>query len=400
MKYKLTYLLISALITWFAVAPQKEQADFKLITNKNEFEAGSEIVLKFNTSSSETPNLYLSNSYGSSLIVPQLESGVLTYVFPETFANKSGKIFWKLLSENHSVFGALNVTPKLELNTMESYIGPPSIAVGGNYAMLVVIPTDVFDNPLPDSTKVNVKHQFLSTQSNEGVFVNNSIAYKNIFSENEAGRILIASECLGKNSKEYTIDAFPDIPKNFTITYNRNHDFADANQITTFTTSVIKDTYGNTVSDGTYVEFFIKNNEANILKTFGTTINGIATAKMIHPNHKESWTVKAIIDGMAESGFITLSYKQVISDFKVHFSEDNRTVTVGPLKSFMDQLTPDGLEVSLSVYKGDNKLKTLTKTSFEGFSVFKLSNNNFPVDTYTFKIELAGIQKNFTNVKL
>ncbi|MFI1773307.1 hypothetical protein [Thalassobellus citreus] len=400
MKIKFTYLLIISMVFSSFTSTVKNNDAFKLLTTSTEFEAGSSISLKFSNESSEKPNLYLSNSYGSTIIKPNTESGILNYQIPQTISNKTGIVNWKLLSTS-SLSGKFKITSKQKVASMETYLGPPSIEAGGtDYAMLVVIPTDVLDNPLTDSTKVNVKHQFLENQNDEDILIKNNIAYKNIYSETKTGRILVSSECLGINSKEYTINVLPAIPTDFSISYQRNHDYADGNQITSFSTSTIKDKHGNIVSDGTYVEFFINNTSKNILKTFGTTINGIAKAKMIHPDHEDNWTVKAFIEGMAESNSITLAYKPVITNFDVAFSSNNRIITIGPLKSFMNQMIPDGLEVSLSIYENNTKLKTLYKSSFEGFATFKLDTNNAPSSTYTFIIKAAGIEKTHSNIKL
>ncbi len=375
--------------------------DYKLIATKNEFVAGDAIVLKFSTTGGLQPLLYASYSYGNTIIKPVTEVGMLNYNLPQTISSKSGVVNWKLLADNQTLSGKCHILPKTKAISMETYLGPPSIAAGRtDFSMLVVIPTDRFDNPLQDSTAVNVKHQFLNNEENNTVYIKNGISYKNIFSETKTGRMLISSECLGKNSKEFTLNVLPDLPTDFEIYFDRNHQYADGNQITSFTTSIIKDNYGNIVSDGTYAAFFISNKSKAILKTSGTTINGIASAKMIHPDHEDSWKVKAIIEGMAKSNTIELDYKPALLDFQVVFSEDNRTITIGPLKSFMNQMIPDGLEVSLSVFKNKTKHKTLLKSSFGGYATFKLNTNDFTNDIYNFKIETAGIEKPFKQIKL
>ncbi len=397
---KHTYLLLFGWMVLLSVPSYGNNGTIELITKTTEFEAGQAITLKFSNTDNATPSLYVSNSYGATLIKPEKDSGILNYLIPQSISNKTGVVHWKLLA-NNSLSGAFSVISKQKATSIETYLGPPSIQAGGtDYSMLVVIPTDYLDNPLADSTKVIVKHQFLDNQNKEVVLMNHRIAYKNIYSEPKTGRILVSSECLEFNSKEYTVNVLPAIPTDFDISYSRNHDYADGNQITTFSTSIIKDQYGNLVSDGTYVDFFITNRSNHILKTSGTTINGIAYAKMIHPDHEDQWSVKAFIEGMAESKPIQLAYKAIISDFNVQFSENSRTVTIGPLQSFMHQMVPDGLEVSLSVFQNDIKLKTLTKSAFEGYATFKLDTNNFPSDNYTLKIETAGVQKTYTNVKL
>lgn len=398
MTLKFTYILISGLIALLSITPNGDNEDIQLLTKETKFIAGETIILKFSNNADKKPSLYVSNSYGSTIIQPDVASGVLNYHIPQSICKKTGVVTWKLLGDN-SLSGKFNINSKLETAFLETYLGPPSIKAGGtDYSMLVIIPTDIYDNPLADSTKVIAKHQFLDNQSKDDIIIENRIAYKNIYSETKTGRILVSSECLELNSKEYTVNVLPAIPTDFTISHHRNHDYADGNQITTFSTSIIKDKLGNIVSDGTYVEFFMTNNSKYILKTSGTTINGTATAKMIHPDHEDQWIVKAFVEGMAESNQIELTYLPIISDFKVVFSENNRTITIGPLKSFMNQMIPDGLEVLLSVYGNDKKIQTLTKSSFEGFVTFKLDTNQFPSKNYTFKIKTAGIDKTYTNL--
>jgi hypothetical protein len=78
-------------------------------------------------------------------------------------------------------------------------------------------------------------------------------------------------------SKEVETGYIKYIATDFLIFYSRNHDYADGNQITSFTTSIVKDAYDNTVSDGTMVIFHITYQKTICFKTFGSTINGIAT---------------------------------------------------------------------------------------------------------------------------
>ena len=332
------------------------------------------------------------------MVTPFFESNTLNYSIPVSISNKIGVVNWKLFHDKTSQSGKFIINPKQEVAKMETYIGPPSIEAGGtDYTMLVVIPTDSLDNPLTENTLVNAKHQFLATEQNDQIFTKNLIAYRNLFSKKESGRMLVSSESSGTNSKEFTINVFPAIPTDFTISAKRPHEYADGNQITTFSTSVIKDKHNNPVSDGTYVTLFITNNKGNILKTSGTTIKGVATSKMIHPDFEDSWQVKAYIDGMAESNTIILNYKKVITDFNVIFSKNNRVITVGPLQSFMKQVIPDGLQVNLQIYKDNKLIKTYTKTSFVGFANFNLKSSIFNNDSYKLLVKTAGIEKTFNN---
>ncbi|TBN17938.1 hypothetical protein EYD46_03975 [Hyunsoonleella pacifica] len=375
--------------------------NIQLITTTTTFVAGEDVTLKFKIENNTSPSLYISNSFGSTLIKAHKTDNILSYNIPLHLSSRVGTINWVLLAKPNSLQGSLKITPQNTVNTIQNYLGPPSITAGGNdYSMLVAIPIDNYDNPLAKGTKVAVKHQFHSSRTIDTIFIKNNISYKNIYSTKQTGRILLNSSCLEFNSKEYDINVMPAPPTNFNIGYSRHHNYADGNQITTFTTSIIKDKYGNIVSDGTYVDFFIKNGTKTVLKTSGTTIKGLATAKMIHPDHADTWEIQAFIDGMAESNSIKIDYKTVISDFNIEFSNDNRNITVGPLKSFMDQMIPDGLQVTLYIYSGENLVHTKHKSSSDGYVTFTLNVNQFPKGTYNITIKVAGNSKSVNTVKL
>ncbi|MFD1017353.1 hypothetical protein [Winogradskyella rapida] len=400
-KYTYLFLLGLMFLSSFALLQKQEPGNYEYLSKTTEFEVGTPIVLKFSAPNSEKPLLYCSNSYGATLITPVLTSGALTYTIPENMSKKIGILNWELRSDFSNNSGSLTLNPKAEVASMETYIGPPSIEAGGtDYTMLVIIPTDSLDNPVPNNTLVTETHQFLDAEEANSIYTNNFIAFKNLYSEKESGRLLVASECLGVHSKEFTINVAAAIPTDFSISATRPHAYADGNQITTFTTSILKDEHNNVVSDGTFVTFFITDQDKHILKTTGTTIDGVAQAKIIHPDHEAQWEIKAYVEGMSESPSIALTYHQVINDFEVVFSDKNRTINVGPLQSFMGQMIPDGLHVTLHIYKDKTLVNSIVKTSFNGYVHFNLNPAIYTNGHYNFSIETAGKTKEFNTKKL
>ncbi|NNK73690.1 MAG: hypothetical protein HKO94_10910 [Flavobacteriaceae bacterium] len=358
------------------------------------FTAGDTIELKFSTDSSNNPKLYVSNSYGSTLLTAVRENELLVYTIPASFGNKSGIVNWRLTASETDLSGHFYIKPKAAVKSLESYLGPPSIQAGGtDFSMLVVIPTDALDNPLEDSTVVNIKTHFRASEDASEIPTRYFLAYKNIYSPEQTGRILISSESSGVTSKEFDINVLASLPTDFKISEQRNHKYADGNQIVTLSTSKILDRYGNVIEDGTLTEFFIKNQKGAYLKTAGTTVNGVANAQIIHPDQADEWTVKAIIQGMAESDTITFNFEQIFDDFEVSFSEDNRRIAVGPLKSFMEQLVPDGFHVRLSVFKENQLIQTISKQTLSGKVNFMLNPDILPEGNYTIKINTAGLEK-------
>jgi hypothetical protein len=373
----------------------------KLISTSKEFVAGSEISLKFKVKSLKSPRLFIHHSYGSTLLNAVQSTDDIEFFIPSKIAAKTGVVHWKLI-ESSTVYlkGSISIIPEsTKKTTIESYLGPNSIQAGNtDFSMLVVIPTDIFDNPLLDNTSVNISNQFLETINSKAKKTKNFIAWQNILSKEKSGAILVSSFCNGINSKELTTNVYPSNPTDFKLFYNRNHEYADGNQLTELSTSIIKDEFGNEVADGTLIDFVIITDENNLLKTSASTINGIAAAKMLHPEKETVWKVRGVVTGLAESNELRISYKSILKDFEVLFSEDSRAITIGPLKSFMNQLVPDGITVTLSIFSNDKLVETLEKTSFEGKVMFYLGPEFYKENPYSFKIEALGISKQLDNI--
>ena len=90
----------------------------------------------------------------------------------------------------------------------------------------------------------------------------------------------------------------------------------------------------------------------------------------------------------------------MFNDFKIQFFENNRTVIVGPLKSFMNQMIPDGLKVKLTIQQNNVTLNELVKTTRNGYVTFNLDANVYPKETYNIIISVAEISKTYPSKKL
>ena len=386
----LSLVVIGSSFGYFYAEIEAEKID--LLNAENEYIAGETIQLNFNNID-EDCKLYLHHSYSKTILKPEIVENKGIFSLPEFLSSKSGIVNWVLLKDGEQKrIGSFEILPKVASKTViESYFGPRSIQAGDrDYSMLVVVPMDAMDNPLPDSTRVMLHKQFYEEIDSVEIFTDKLMAWKNIMAYRKAGNINISSRVLGVNSIELTTNVLPSNATNFQISSFRNHDFADGNQIAEFTTSEIKDEWGNTISDGTLVSFYIENEAGTILSTRGSSIEGVATAKIIHPDHPDTWKIKAYITGLAESNTIEISFRQALKDFEVEFYNKNRTIKVGPLQSFMQQLIPDGALVKLHIYHQNKLVEVKQETSNDGFVTFKLPKSFYPENTYSFKIEALG----------
>ncbi len=384
----------------FALIVQVEKPiSVTLKTTQKKYQAGEKIVLDFAYDTTLTFQLFLKNSYGSTL----LSSSSGQFTIPEYLARKRGRLDYFLIQDTKCVYkGHLSIGTNLDtLVELETYIGPPSIVAGDrDYTMHVIAPTDRYDNPLPDSTKVIFKHQFLGTEKAYEELTKDLIGWRNIFAYEKKGKLLVSSQIGGTDSKEFSVEIFPALPEDFVINSFREHKYADGNQIITFSTGIVRDEFDNIVADGTMVNFVIKNQGGTLLKAQGTTVNGIALGKVLHPSYKDTWQIQAFVDGIAKSNTISVVFDAVLEDFEVSFDAGNREIVVGPLRSFMEQLIPDGALVKLEIYKDNKRIETKVKTSFEGEVKFILAEGFYPPGDYNFDISSLGVTKTFKNVTL
>ncbi|WP_289063103.1 hypothetical protein [uncultured Zobellia sp.] len=394
-------ILVVMLFLGCSKEPEEVKKDvdtqFELLTNEENFIAGEPFSLKFKASEKVSPHLVFSNAVGTTLLNASYTDGTLEFDVPKNFYEKSGICYWSLISNSQEkMSGKLNIQVNTKRGTyLESYLGPRSLTAGPeDYSMFVMVATDVYDNPLNDSTAILSKVQFQNSQSEKVLRSKNLMAWTKVRSPKQSGRMLISAACNETDSKEFTTIIYPANPVDFTIFYERNHKYADGNQVITFRTDIIRDTFGNVASEGTLVSFIITDDKGAKLKTQGTTLNGKAEARLLHPEHKATWSVEAFVTGAARSKPVTIAFKASVTDYETRFLDNYRTLIIGPLKSFMNQLVPDGMPMSLTVKNSDGKvLDVLRTTSIQGEGKFELSPDFFPPGNYELQIKTAGITK-------
>lgn len=357
------------------------------------YEAGTTIVLKFKNLTKPTA-MYCSNSYSNTLVFPEIQKEITQYTIPLFITKKTGWLYWELSKPHQKHSGRIDITPIKKAHKIETYLGPPSILAGfDEKSMIVTIPTDSLNNPLSKGTPVKIKKSLNGTTNEKIIKTDGLFAYSTIYGGTKTNRALITSECLNLTSKELSLEITPSTPTDFSIFYNRIHQYADGNQITSFYTSTIKDRYDNIIADGTIVNFTILDKKGNLLQTQGISIRGVATCQMVHPDHQETWTVHAFIDKFCQSNSIQIEYIKAVKDFPIRYKKDQMLLVAGPFKSFMSQILPDGLMVHLNIYHQEELVNSFTVQSEKGFANFKLKNILEPNKEYKITVRAAEISK-------
>lgn len=363
----------------------------------DEFNAGDTIQLVFTKSGDGSPSLLISGSYGNSVLTPISRNNKLVFIIPPEFSKTVGICRWCLINDNSILKnGQIKIKPKYTKKpNLETYLGPRSIIAGGeDYSMLVVSATDTFDNPILDGRDIEVNQQFKSVRSSYIIKNKNFVAYKNLYSTNETGSLFFGVKVNKAVSKEMSSAVYPALPINFTISTQQNHPYADGNQILMISTNKIRDKYGNLMSDGTLVNFTIKTNKQEIMSCIGLTQNGIASAKILHPSTPSSWFITAHINGAAMSNKLTLKFKQSTYDFSVYYDPKYKILEVKDIRSYMNQLVPDGIIINCIISDMNGEIVYMTDlSSRSGKGMLDLNPIFLEDDSYNITTKLMGIEK-------
>ena len=402
--HKYSYILL--ILLFFGACSKRQEtailnsSEISAIPHKTNFYADEKIELKFKTVDSTGIKMILENAYGAITLKPSMQNTTITFTVPDFISRKTGLCHWSLLSnDEQQLEGSLKISPTQTTDvSVESYLGPRSINAGKrDYAMHVIAPTDEFDNPLPEGTTLSSIYQFGNNINSTPIILKNLIGWQNIYSPLKSGRILVMATCRESTSKEFTTVVYPANAVDFDISFERNHDYADGNQVILFSSDSIKDEFGNIVSDGTLVSFVATNSEGIQLKAVGTTLNGIAKARFLHPYKPDNWEVKAYVTGTAESSVIGLSFRIAIKDYQIKFNKETSIVEVLEIKSFMEQTAPDGIPIEIKVFDATNSLVLEDRTTSRlGQANFKLTREYFEPGNYSIEINVAGLSKKMT----
>ena len=377
-------------------------AEFTIKTQSLEYVAGDTILLGIQHNASTKAKrdnalnlslqLMVISSFGITVVDPINEDLERAFTIPNEFCKIAGDLQVILLHRGE-ISDRLTIQIKPAYNSalqMENYIGPPSIIIGSNeYAMLVSLPTDAFDNLLSDNTELQIHSSFGNQKQSETKLLENGYAWKKFYPNDTPGKLFVGVDCLGVGSGQLETVIQPSKPTDFNISVEREHNYADGNELVTLRSSVLKDQFGNTLSDGTLVVYEIQSDREVGLSTSAVTINGIATAQILHPDLPSNWEIQAVVPGISQSDLVSLEFEAAIRSEDLKVTIDEGVIIVGPIYSYLGQLVPDGTEVTLQ----RDGVKMIRKYTQNGAVEFDLNNLTIDPPNGMFIVEAMGMNK-------
>ncbi len=353
--------------------------------------AGTQLNLKLLHATSKH-NIFVEyiNGFGSFSITSfeQIENGLICHI-PSVYLKHSGFTQIKVYEKNHLLKEyEFQINPGNANRSISYHIGPKALFIDrDDRSMYTILPTDDFGNPIKDYTMATIdsRHPKSGTETYQTSILHFT-AHQFFNSNSFTGNLIIGSAVDSAYSKESSVDIQAGYASNFTISVDDYYPFADGRQHFNVLTSVIKDSFGNTIADGSRINIQVK--QSNVLSEYSaSTINGIASLEIENPTVASQLSIEASAFPQAKSNVLSLPFKKSIQSIDIQYDSLSKTITVGPIKNLLGNAIPDGTVAHLQI-EGD-KIRASVN---DGMINYKIPSK-FINQHIDFSIEVLGILK-------
>ncbi len=276
------------------------------------------------------------------------------------------------------------------------------IADANHWSMTVLIPFDVYGNPVMEGTKLEVLVLHPDNRlEKKFLVIHNLLAWTRVFSGVKAGRTSIVALIGQIHGSESTLLEVAGWPVPFDIFANPQPLPADGNLVTTLSTAIILDKFGNVMPDGTLITFIVHAPDGAYSTVPAYTIDGIAKTLLQAPIEPGMYTVQATMLGVA-SHKIVVQFDAGPSDnrFAIAAQKDVKgnayLLRAGPILGSLGQYIPDGTPIRFIVVNANGQQQELDSISDAGYANVELLSAQFPVGKYTVHIFVGSQQVTHT----
>lgn len=371
----------------------------ELETKDLEFVAGSVIELSFCIYQQEKEDeliLLLDNGTARVQTSKMAKEGYISFVIPYLISEKSGLVMARLYTGSVLLLkSSFEVLPKIShVSKLESYCGPKHLVVDRNdYSMVISTVLDLYDNPFPKEEQIKVAFHSANEITQSDLKMRPLFGFKKLHAPDKKGYGTVVSSYEEISDKSFRLDYYALDPLNFSISCERQHKYADGQQLVVFKTSLIEDASGNTIGNGTVVRFRIENGRGEVSELYAQTISGIATCVRYAPEQACSWSVSADIAHYAKNiKRLTVNFLASVSDFNLGYQKKEGSIIIGPVTGYMGQWVKNGMIASIEI-SGDATTKFFKKPVKDGMVIIPIRKLQLAKGDYTMNATIAGISK-------
>ena len=336
-------------------------------------------------------------SEGSFGAIPQISDpsqGEAIFALGSKWTQYAGAMKLTARADGVETTRTVNVIPGPAADPILPLVGPRSIVADGeHWTMVVAVPMDEFGNAVAEGTQtaIHVQHPVApgqlpeSAQEHIAAETRHQLTWARIYSGHTAGQTSISVTADDAHSPERSIREMPGPPVAVDISAEPAILPADGRQLVFLSTGQIKDQFDNILLEGTSVNFLATEPNGSRRIIPAIIVDGRAYATLQSSSVPGTMTVKTWIAGV-ESGNVNITFEEgpAISAFSVavNVAEDELFLSAGPLVAALNQLVPDGTDVTFSL-TGPNGFKAEhTAQSDFGYVVTPIRRAGLPSGQY------------------
>ncbi len=364
-------------------------------TEGDKIRAGTSLFFDINTTAAkEECSLIWRSVFGDHLLKGDLISkGVIRFYIPKELTNKSGFVNVLIYEKGELIQNSeLFIDPLEAVGKSESFLGPRSLIIDKDQkTMMSVIPLDKFRNPMPDNypTRFNFKYP-KEKKSSDLTKVQDFVAYKYFLPSSKIGKLYVAANSGSSNSQEEEILIEAGHALDFNIEVEDLYPYADSRQHVVLKSSKILDAYGNSIADGTLINFLIidKSGKRSYYNAF--SIGGIVKVAIENPSVATQWNIQASLYGSTKSNQLKLNFISTVVDFEMNL--DGRTLIVGPVIGILGQIIRNGTKAEVILNDETYEVELI-----DGKVIYEIPENLSIDQKMDLKFTILGKTKNLFN---
>jgi len=271
--------------------------------------------------------------------------------------------------------------------------------------MTIVIPFDIFGNPIREGTPVQIVALHPGDVLDKKIVpVKHLLAWRRVYSRTKGGRTIIVSQIGQIHGFEGTLLEVPGWPVPFKISADPQPLPADGRQLTTLRSEIIRDKFGNVMPDGTIVMFVIEEPDGtrSFIPTY--TIDGVATTPYQAPRIAGKMSMYATVLGVQSQAYtLVFTAGPAIGNFPVNVQNDpinhGYLLKAGPLLGRLGQYIPDGTPVYFQLINKTGRSYNLEGVSDAGYANVKIVKSLYEAGSYHIQVS-AGSGQGTGNIRL
>jgi hypothetical protein len=363
-----------------------------------DYYAGDQIILIADIIDNQSIDSFLvifTYSLGESILKVKPESDSLVITVPDEISTLRGAVYISLMRGGHTTAStSFHIKPLQPFEQIASYGGPATIESSGiDWHLITTIPKDPYGNPVADGTEVDFSLLYpggAMIQRKEKV--ESLLTGIRINSITKAGKIYIGAKSGTAHAVEREVLVTPTWPTNFELEVLEFFPIADQRQVVRLRTSIILDRFGNTIADGTIINFVKEEDKGRINNYVSFTVSGRAEVQIENPNYETIWEVYAFIDQSVKSETKKLYFQTGDIEIPIAYVKQKRSFRIGPITGLLNQFVPNGTNIEIE-FKGPNVLKYYSGEINNGYYEWYVPTTMPGPNTFTMKVSIGDHQK-------